>query len=43
MPLLEALLRSDLGEDRFADHGATGVVSALYRNDYTLVADEIVV
>jgi hypothetical protein len=38
---LEALGRSDLDEDRFADHGATGVVSALYRTDYTLVAGEI--
>ena len=39
--VLEALRRSDLGEDRFAGNGATGVVSALYRSDYTLVADEI--
>ena len=37
-----ALARSDLGDERLADHGATGVLSGLYRTDYTLTASEIV-
>jgi hypothetical protein len=36
-----ALARSDLSDDRFRDHGATGALSALYRTDYTLIASEI--
>lgn len=38
---LAALSQSDLSDDRFAHNGATGVVSALYRTDYTLIASEI--
>ncbi len=38
---LEALSRSELAEDRLAEQGAAGVVSALYRTDYTLVASEL--
>lgn len=36
-----ALSHSDLSNERFADNGAAGVVSALYRTDYTLIANEI--
>ena len=38
---LEALARAELGNDRLADQGATGVVTALYRMDYMLAASEI--
>ena len=38
---LEAALRSGLDEDNFAENGATGVVSGLYRTDYALVASEV--
>jgi hypothetical protein len=38
---LDALARSDLCNDRFEEHGATAVVTALYRTDYTLTAEEI--
>lgn len=38
---LAALAQSDLGNDQFEEHGAAGVVTALYRADYTLTADEI--
>ena len=38
---LADLGRSDLGNDRLADHGAAGTVSTLYRSDYTLSASEL--
>jgi hypothetical protein len=36
-----ALAQADLCTDRFEEHGAAGVVAALYRTDYTLTASEI--
>ena len=38
---LAGLAGSDLSDRRLADHGAAGVVSAIYRTDYTLVAREL--
>jgi len=38
---LAALAQADLGDDQFAKHGAAGVITALYRTDYTLTAREI--
>lgn len=41
-PALQALAEDELGRDQFAGHGAAGLVSALYRVDYTLTASELV-
>ena len=38
---LEAVARAELAGERLAEHGATRVLAALYRNDYTLSASEI--
>jgi len=38
---LAALAEVDLSSDRLGEHGATGVVTALYRTDYSLTAGEI--
>jgi hypothetical protein len=38
---LATLAQADLCNDRFEGHGATGVVAALYRADYTLTAHEL--
>jgi hypothetical protein len=38
---LAALAQADLSSRQFEDHGATGVITALYRTDYTLTAGEV--
>lgn len=38
---LEALAETELGKTQLAARGARGIVSALYRTDYTLTAQEV--
>ncbi len=38
---LQVAAQNELSDARLADHGATGVTTALYRTDYTLTSSEM--